>query len=128
MVHEGADDRGRHPVRQTLGINAVKAYVAAIVDLITVLSKSKRLNSHPNPRGEALNNVLRARRWRTPTPAARLRGQGRGNVVRRGEDDRRRSDSVIRSVLAHNVLLRSESRLAVEFPDFFAIQPCFPIR
>jgi hypothetical protein len=48
------------PVRQTLGINAVKTYVAAIVDLWS-FQESKGLNPHPNPRGEALNGVLRAR-------------------------------------------------------------------
>lgn len=48
------------PVRQTLGISAVKGYVAAIVDLWP-FQKSKGLNSHPNPCGEALNGVLRAR-------------------------------------------------------------------
>jgi hypothetical protein len=47
------------PVRQTLGISAVKGYVAAIVDLWS-FQKSKDLNSHSNPRGEALNDVLRA--------------------------------------------------------------------
>jgi hypothetical protein len=45
------------PVRQTLGIGAVKGYV---VDLWP-FQKSKGLNSHSNPRGEALNDVLRAR-------------------------------------------------------------------
>ena len=48
------------PVRQTLGISAVKAYVAAVVDLWS-FQKSKGLNPHPNLRGEALNGVLRAR-------------------------------------------------------------------
>jgi len=48
------------PSRQTLGISAVKAYVAAIVDLWS-FQKSKGLNSHSTPRGEALNGVLRAR-------------------------------------------------------------------
>ena len=48
------------PVRQTLGINAVKAYVAAIVDLWS-FQERKGLNPHPNPRGEALNGVLRTR-------------------------------------------------------------------
>jgi hypothetical protein len=38
----------------------VKSYVAAIVDLWS-FQKSKGLNSHPNPHGEALNGVLRAR-------------------------------------------------------------------
>ena len=48
------------PVRQTLGVSAVKAYVAAIIDLWS-FQKSKGLNPHPNPRGEALKGVLRAR-------------------------------------------------------------------
>jgi len=48
------------PVRQTLGASAVKGYVAAITDLWS-FQKSKGLNSHPNPRGEGLNGLLRAR-------------------------------------------------------------------
>jgi hypothetical protein len=48
------------PVKQTLGISAVKGYVAAIVDLWS-FQRSKGINTHPNPRGEALNGVLRAR-------------------------------------------------------------------
>jgi len=48
------------PARQTLGISAVKGYVAAIVDLWS-FQKSKGLNPHPNPCGEALNGVLRGR-------------------------------------------------------------------
>ena len=48
------------PVRQTLEISAIKGYVAAVVDLWS-FQKSKSLNSHSNPRGEALNDVLRAR-------------------------------------------------------------------
>jgi hypothetical protein len=46
--------------KQTLGVSTVKAYVAAMVDLWS-FQKSKGLNMHPNPRGEALNFVLRAR-------------------------------------------------------------------
>ena len=42
------------PVKQTLGISAVKTYVAAIVDL-WAFQKSKGLNPHATPRGEALN-------------------------------------------------------------------------
>ena len=57
------------PVQQTLGISAVKAYVAAVIDLWS-FQKSKGLNPHPNPRGKALNGVLQAhtrgehQRWR----------------------------------------------------------------
>jgi len=53
------------PVRQTLGISAVKGYVAAIVDLWS-FQKSKGLNSHSNP-----------------ATAARIRGQGRGDLAGR---------------------------------------------
>jgi hypothetical protein len=42
------------PIEQTLGIQAVKSYVAAIVDLWS-LQKSKGMNSHPNPRREHKN-------------------------------------------------------------------------
>jgi len=47
-------------VKQTLGISAIKGYVAAIVDLWS-FQKSKGINAHPSPHGEALNGVLRAR-------------------------------------------------------------------
>ena len=70
-------------VRQTLGISAVKGYVAAIVDLWS-FQKSKGLNSHSNPHGEALNGVLRARARGEPAPvAARVRRQGRGDLATR---------------------------------------------
>src|SRR5205085_613354 len=48
------------PIRQTLGISAVKSYIAAIVDLWS-FQKSKGINSHPTPRGEGLNGLMRAR-------------------------------------------------------------------
>jgi hypothetical protein len=44
------------PVRQMLGIRAVKGYVAATVDLWS-FQKGKGLNPHPNPLGEALNGA-----------------------------------------------------------------------
>ena len=142
------------PVRQTLGISAVKAYVAAIVDLWS-FQKSKGLNPHPNPRGEALNGVLRARtrgehRRRLLEFADRAAG-----TLQDGYDEAKMVDAVrfcwqdrqqkrqsiepyLRTaadfLLAHNVLLRSESRLAAEFPDFSTIPlpgegptPCFPM-
>jgi hypothetical protein len=43
-----------------LGISTVKAYVAAVVDLWS-FQKSKGLNSHPNPRRETFDGVLRVR-------------------------------------------------------------------
>ena len=48
------------PIQQTLGISAVKGYVTAIVDLWS-FQKSKGMNTYPNPRGEALNGMLRMR-------------------------------------------------------------------
>jgi hypothetical protein len=48
------------PIRQTLRTSPAKAGVAAIVDLWS-LRKSKGLNSHLNPRGEALNDEHRRR-------------------------------------------------------------------
>lgn len=48
------------PVKQTLGTSAIKGYVAAIVDLWP-FQKSKGIDAHPNPHGEALNGMLRAR-------------------------------------------------------------------
>src|SRR5215472_10712470 len=48
-------------IRQTLGISAVEQYIASIVDLWS-FQKSKGMNPHPNPRGEALRGLLRARR------------------------------------------------------------------
>lgn len=47
-------------MKQTLGISVTKGYVAAIVDLWS-FQKSKGINAHPSPHGEALNGVLRAR-------------------------------------------------------------------
>jgi len=49
------------PIRQTLGIDIIKVYVVAIVDPYS-FQKSKGLNLHPTPRGEALNRLLRARK------------------------------------------------------------------
>ena len=48
MVADGADG-GSGPIRQTLGISAVKAYIAAIVDLWS-FQKSQGINPHPTPR------------------------------------------------------------------------------
>ncbi|KAF2180995.1 hypothetical protein K469DRAFT_591049 [Zopfia rhizophila CBS 207.26] len=47
------------PVQQTLGISAVKGYIAAIVDLWS-FQKSKGMNVYPTPHGEGLNGLLRA--------------------------------------------------------------------
>jgi hypothetical protein len=139
------------PVRQTLGISAVKGYVAAIVDLWS-FQKSKGLNSHANPRGEALNSVLRARA-RGEHRRRRLEFADRAaGTLQDGYDEAKMVDAVrfcwqgrkqstepylrtaVDFLLAHNVLLRSESRLAAEFPDFFTIPlpgegptPCFPM-
>jgi hypothetical protein len=139
------------PVRQTLGISAVKGYVAAIVDLWS-FQKSKGLNSHPNPRGEALNGVLRARA-RGEHRRRRLEFADKATgTLQDGYDEAKMIDVVrfcwqgqkqstepylrtaVDFLLAHNVLLRSESRLAAEFPDFFTISlpgegptPCFPM-
>jgi Centromere DNA-binding protein complex CBF3 subunit, domain 2 len=49
------------PIRQTLGIGSVKAYVASVVDLWST-QKSMGVNSHPHPRGSAPKGLLRARR------------------------------------------------------------------
>jgi len=48
------------PIKQTLGISSIKGYIAAVIDLWS-FQKSKGINSHPNPHGEALNGVLKAR-------------------------------------------------------------------
>ena len=47
-------------IQQTLGISAIKSYIASIVDLWS-FQKSKGMNTYPNPRGEALNGMLRMR-------------------------------------------------------------------
>jgi hypothetical protein len=139
------------PVRQTLGISAVKAYVAAIVDLWS-FQKSKGLNPHTNPRGEALNGVLRARTRREHRRRLEFADRA-ARTLQDGYDEAKMVDAVrfcwqdpqkrqstepyLRTAvdfLAHNVLLRSESRLAAEFPDFFTIPLpgegptlCFPM-
>src|SRR5271156_6151700 len=53
-------DDGGDAIRQTLGMSAIRSYVAAIVDLWS-FQKSQGINPHPTPRGEALNGLLRAR-------------------------------------------------------------------
>jgi hypothetical protein len=81
------------PVRQTLGISAVKGYVAAIVDLWS-FQKSKGLNSHSNPRGEALNDVLRAR---APGEHRRRRlefADRAAGILRDGYDEAKMVDAV----------------------------------
>ena len=139
------------PVRQTLGVSAVKGYVAAITDLWS-FQKSKGLNSHPNPRGEGLNGLLRARQ-RSEHQRRRLEFADRAaGTLQDGYDEAKMLDAVrfcwrgrpksaeprlrtaVDFLLAHNLLLRSESRLAAEFPDFFTLQlpgegptPCFPM-
>lgn len=119
--------------KQTLGISTGKAYVAAIVDLWS-FQKSKGLNMHPNPRGEALNGVLRAR-GRSEHRRQRLEFADRAaGTLQDGYDEAKMLDAVqfcwqqgrkqstellLRTVvdvlLAHNVLLRSESCLAPNF-------------
>jgi hypothetical protein len=80
-------------VRQMLGISAVKAYIAAIVDLWS-FQKRKGLNLHPNPReGDPQRRAASPGAWQTPPAAARIRGQDCGDLtgrIRRGEDDQRR--------------------------------------
>ena len=66
------------PIKQTLGISAIKGYIVAVVDLWS-FQKSKGINAHPSPRGEALNGVLKARargehKWRRLEFADRAAG------------------------------------------------------
>jgi hypothetical protein len=120
------------PVRQTLGISAVKAYVAAIIDLWS-FQKSKGLNPHTNPCGEALNGVLRAwgrgkHRWQQLEFADRAAGtlQDGYNEIKMIEavqfcwQGRKQSTELylytaVDFLLAHNILLHSESQLTAEF-------------
>jgi hypothetical protein len=133
------------PVRQTLGISAVKSYIAAIVDLWS-FQKSKGMNSHPTPRGEGLNGLLRARA-RTEHRRRRLEFTDRAaGTLQDGYTEAKMLDAVrfcwegsrqgkqrwgssaepylrtaVDFLLAHNMLLRSEARLEAELPDFFTV-------
>jgi hypothetical protein len=144
-------DAGGVPVKQTLGISAIKGYVAAITDLWS-FQKSKGINPHSNSRGEGLNGLLRARE-RGEHKRRRLEFADRAaGTLQDGYDEAKMLEAVrfcwqgrsrsaephlrtaVDFLLAHNLLLRSESRLAAEFPDFFTVQlpgegptPCFPM-
>jgi hypothetical protein len=114
------------PIKQTLGTSSVKGYVAAIIDLWS-FQKSKGMNTYPNPRGEALNGVLRAR-TRGEHKRQRLEFMDRAaGTPQDGYDEAKMIDAVrfcwqgrsktagpylrtaVDSLLAHNLLLRSES-------------------
>jgi hypothetical protein len=142
-------------IKQTLGISAIKLYVAAIVDVWS-FQKSQGINLSPSPRGEALNGLLKAhtrnehqrRRLEFADRAAGTiqdgydeekmmqavricwqeaeQGQGQGQGYGRGGTGKKQSTeaylhTAIDFLLSHNLLLRSESRLAAELPDFFSI-------
>lgn len=130
------------PIKQTLGMPAVKSYVAAIVDLWS-FQQSKGTNRYPNPRGEALNGLLRARA-RGEHKRRRLEFADRAaGTMQDGYDEAKMiaamrfcwqggkrphklsTEPFLRTaldfLLGHNMLLRSESRLAAELPDFFTI-------
>jgi Centromere DNA-binding protein complex CBF3 subunit, domain 2 len=100
------------------------------------------MNPHPNPRNEALNNVLRTRR-RNEHRRRRLEFTDRAaGTVQDGYDgydetkivkavrfcwrgQRVSAESHLRTAvdfLSHNLLLRSEMRLGAKLPDFFTIQ------
>jgi len=139
------------PIPQTLSIGSIKAYVAAIVDLWS-FQKTKGINTHPNPRGEALNGLLRARS-RGEHRRRRLEFADRAaGTLQDGYDEARMADAIrfcwrphdsktstepllrtaVDFLLAHNMLLRSEARRIAELPDFFTLPlpnegptPCF---
>jgi hypothetical protein len=80
---------GGDPIRQTLGMSAIRSYVAAIVDLWS-LQKSQGINPHPTPRGSPQWPVKGAFARRAKTTPARICGQGRGHPagrLRRSQDD-----------------------------------------
>ena len=132
-------------VRQTLGPSAIKSYVAAIVDLWS-FQKSKGINTHPTPRGEGLNGLLRARQ-RAEHKRRRLEFTDRaagtlqdgyteakmidairfcwGGYRQRKQQSKQSTEPYLRTavdfLLAHNMLLRSEARLQAELPDFFTV-------
>ncbi|KAF2178737.1 hypothetical protein K469DRAFT_802592, partial [Zopfia rhizophila CBS 207.26] len=133
------------PVRQTLGISTVKGYIAAIVDLWS-FQKSKGMNSHPTPRGEGLNGLLRARtrgehkrrRLEFADRAVGTLQDGYSEAKMRKKQSKQSTEPYLRTavdfLLAHNMLLRSESRLEAELPDFFTVPlpdkgptPCYPM-
>ena len=150
---DGADG-GSGPIRQTLGISAVKAYIASIVDLWS-FQKSQGINPHPTPRGEALSGLLRAyergehkrRRLEFADQAigTLLDGYDEAKLIEAvrfcwqgGEKRPLAAEPYLRTttdfLLAHHLLLRSEDRLGAELPDFFTIPlpgegptPCFPM-
>jgi hypothetical protein len=143
---------GGDSIRQTLGISTVKSYVAAIADL-WLFQKSKGINPHPTPGGEALNGFPRScgeyrQRWlefmdraagtlqngydeTKMTKAIRFCWQGHKKQSATTEPY---LYTIVDFLLAHNLLLWSQSRLTAEFPDFFTIQlpdegptPYFPM-
>lgn len=135
------EDADGVPVKQTLGIDAIRSYVAAIIDLWS-FQKSKSLNSYSNPRGESLNGLLKARS-RGEFKRRRLEFMERAaGTLQNGYDEAKMIDAVcfckqrqnrtqlakpylrttVDFLLAHNILLRSESHHAAEFPGFSTIQ------
>ena len=114
---------------------------------------SPHINARPNPR-EALNGLLKARmrgehRRRRLEFADRAAGTLQDGydeakmteAIRfcwQGKNQNKSAEPYLRTaldfLLAHNLLLRSESRLAAELPDFFTISlpnegptACFPM-
>jgi hypothetical protein len=139
-------DEQDQPVVQTLGRSAVSGYVAAIVDLWS-FQKSGNVNPHPNPRGEALNAVIRTH---SQQEHARKRKQfadraigtladgydevEKGHVVRccwcewqKQQTQKGQSvESYLRTAFdflcGHNMLLRGDNRRAFELPDLFVLE------
>lgn len=130
------------PIRQTLGISAVKSYVASIVDLWS-FQKSKGMNPNPSPRGEALNGLLRARRLGEHT-RKRLEFTDRAaGTLQDGYNEAKLIEAIrwcwsrqkwlkqsteqhLRTatdfLLGHSMLLRGENRLGAQLPDFFSLE------
>jgi hypothetical protein len=139
------------PIKQTLGISAIKGYIAVIVDLWS-FQKSNGLNSYPNPHGEALNGLLKARSHGEHKRRRLEFADRAAGTLQNGYDEAKMIEAIrfcwqgqkqstepylrtlVDFLLAHNILLRSESRLAAELADFFTIPlpnegptPCYPM-
>ncbi len=129
-------------IQQTLGISAIKSYIASIVDLWS-FQKSKGMNPHPSPRGKALNGLLRARKL-AEHKRRRLEFTDRAagtlldgyNEVKLIEAIRfcwskqkwlkQSTEQHLRTAMdflhGHSMLLRGENRLAAELLDFFSLE------
>lgn len=133
-------------VKQTLGKSSILNYVAAIVDLWSFQSSSG-VSTHPNPRGEALQAVLKTHARRehvrkrlefSDRAAGTLQDSyNEGNmadIVRfcwtgwqaQPNQKKQSVESYLRTaadfLFSHNMLLRGESRRTVELPDLFTIE------